>query len=184
MTRTALLCAGGTGGHLFPAMALAQELKARGWRIHLATDPRARRFAADFPADGLHIVESATFKGRNPVALLRTVGRLGMGYAHSRGLLRRLKPNVVVGFGGYPTVPPLLAATHMRIPTVLHEQNAVMGRANRALVRFADLLRMGAIMSKARPFVTLPDWHPGALTDSDGLRARFAPPPEQLSLFG
>lgn len=133
MTNTVLLSAGGTGGHLFPAQALAQELAKRGWKIHLATDPRARRFVADFPADQVHIIKSATFKGKNPISLARTLLRLGLGYIAARRVISKIKPDVVVGFGGYPTVPPLLAAVHKKVPTILHEQNAVMGRANRFL---------------------------------------------------
>lgn len=133
MNKTALLSAGGTGGHLFPAQSLAQELKKRGWKVHLATDHRAKRFLSSFPADSVHIVASATFTGKNPVALARTFFQLFRGYVFSRRLIGKLKPDVVVGFGGYPTVPPLLAANHKGCPTILHEQNAVMGRANRFL---------------------------------------------------
>lgn len=140
---TALLSAGGTGGHLFPAQALAQELDTRGWDVHLATDERARRFADAFPAQTIEIVPSATFGGKNPIALWRTGSRLALGYWKARRLIKRLRPDVAVGFGGYPTVPPLLAASHMDIPTVLHEQNAVMGRANRFLAGRVDALATG-----------------------------------------
>ncbi|MEM8749118.1 MAG: undecaprenyldiphospho-muramoylpentapeptide beta-N-acetylglucosaminyltransferase [Pseudomonadota bacterium] len=140
---TAVLSAGGTGGHLFPAQSLAQELKKRGWKVHLATDPRAQRFVGEFPADSVHIIPSATFAGKSPVALARTGYRLLSGYRKSRQLLKRLKPQVVVGFGGYPTVPPLLAATHLKLPTVLHEQNAVIGRANRFLASRVSAIATG-----------------------------------------
>ncbi|MEL7229117.1 MAG: undecaprenyldiphospho-muramoylpentapeptide beta-N-acetylglucosaminyltransferase [Pseudomonadota bacterium] len=133
MNKTVLLSAGGTGGHLFPAQALAQEMKSRGWTVHLATDPRAKKFLSNFPADGVHIVKSATFGGKSPVALFKTFSRLGLGYLASRKLIGKIKPDAAVGFGGYPTVPPLLAASHAGLPTILHEQNAVMGRANRFL---------------------------------------------------
>ncbi len=142
-TRVALLSAGGTGGHLFPAQALAHELKARGWIVHLATDPRAQQYIDDFPADGVHIVESATFSGKSPAALARTAWRLAMGYVKSWRLIGKLKPDVAVGFGGYPTVPPLLAATHRKIPSVLHEQNAVIGRANRFLGKRVTAIATG-----------------------------------------
>lgn len=131
--RTILLCAGGTGGHLFPAEALAHELAERRWDVHLATDKRADRFAGGFPPDKVHIVRSATIGSRNPVALVRSFWILWQGYRDSLNLLRMLKPAAVVGFGGYPTIPPLFAATGRGIPALIHEQNAVMGRANKAL---------------------------------------------------
>ena len=126
-----LLCAGGTGGHLFPAEALAVALGKRGVTIDLATDRRAAHFA--FPARSVHLIPSATVRGRDPVSLARTAALLTLGTAKAWALVGRLRPAVVVGFGGYPTVPPLLAASLRGVPTVLHEQNGVMGRANRML---------------------------------------------------
>jgi UDP-N-acetylglucosamine--N-acetylmuramyl-(pentapeptide) pyrophosphoryl-undecaprenol N-acetylglucosamine transferase len=123
-----LLAAGGTGGHLFPAEALAIALDKRGVAIELATDHRAAHYK--FPAQALHIIPSATLRGRDPISLARTATLLGWGSAKAWMLLGRVAPKAVVGFGGYPTVPPLLAASWRKIPTVLHEQNGVMGRAN------------------------------------------------------
>ena len=128
-----LLCAGGTGGHLFPAEALAHELKARGWSVHLATDKRTERFSGSFPADAIHTIRSATIGSKNPVAVVRTFWALWTGFRQASVLMQRLKPKAVIGFGGYPTLPPVYAATRRNIPTLIHEQNAVMGRANRAL---------------------------------------------------
>jgi UDP-N-acetylglucosamine--N-acetylmuramyl-(pentapeptide) pyrophosphoryl-undecaprenol N-acetylglucosamine transferase len=128
-----LLAAGGTGGHLFPAEALAAVLARRGIAVDLATDDRAERYGRTFPARHVHLIASATVRGRNPVALAHAAARLGIGTMQALRLLARLRPSAVVGFGGYPTVPPLLAATLRRIPTLIHEQNAVMGRANRFL---------------------------------------------------
>jgi UDP-N-acetylglucosamine--N-acetylmuramyl-(pentapeptide) pyrophosphoryl-undecaprenol N-acetylglucosamine transferase len=125
----ALLAAGGTGGHLFPAQALALELRSRGWRIHLATDTRVEAYGQDFPAEETHLIASATLT-REPIAFARGVLRLGIGFLQARSLMRRLKPNVAVGFGGYPTLPPMLAASRLGVPTVIHDQNAVIGRAN------------------------------------------------------
>jgi UDP-N-acetylglucosamine--N-acetylmuramyl-(pentapeptide) pyrophosphoryl-undecaprenol N-acetylglucosamine transferase len=128
-----LLCAGGTGGHLFPAQAAAVALIKRGARIALATDERVERYSGDFPAESTHIIPSATLRGRSPLAYARTATMLGLGLLKAWSLLGKLKPAAVVGFGGYPTVPPLKAAMLRRIPTLLHEQNSVMGRANRML---------------------------------------------------
>ncbi len=128
-----LLAAGGTGGHLFPAEALAEALARRGVAVDLATDHRAERYGGRFPARAVHIIPSDTVRARNPIALARTALALGRGLLRAYFLLRRIRPAVVVGFGGYPTLPPLGAATVLRIPSIIHEQNAVMGRANRQL---------------------------------------------------
>ncbi|MDO1584497.1 undecaprenyldiphospho-muramoylpentapeptide beta-N-acetylglucosaminyltransferase [Rhizobium oryzicola] len=128
-----MLAAGGTGGHLFPAEALGHELRRRGYSVHLVTDKRAERFAGTFPADEIHVVPSATFASKNPLAVGRSLLTLWTGYRAARRLIARLKPVAVVGFGGYPTIPPMLAATALGVPSVIHEQNAVMGRANKAL---------------------------------------------------
>ena len=130
-TPLVLLAAGGTGGHLFPAEALATALNKRGVTIELATDHRAAHFK--FPASAVHVIPSATVRGRNPISLARTATLLALGTAKTWSLLGRIRPNVVVGFGGYPTIPPIMAASLRGIPTVLHEQNGVMGRANRLL---------------------------------------------------
>src|SRR3984893_6426251 len=116
-----LLAAGGTGGHLFPAEALGVELIRRGYRVRLATDSRALRYGGLFSRDTIDVVPSATV----PAA----------GVAVSLNLMRRLRPAAVVGFGGYPTLPPLLAARLLGVPGIIHEANAVLGRANRFLSR-------------------------------------------------
>jgi UDP-N-acetylglucosamine--N-acetylmuramyl-(pentapeptide) pyrophosphoryl-undecaprenol N-acetylglucosamine transferase len=126
-----LLAAGGTGGHLFPAQALADVLLKRGAVVELATDTRAAHFK--FPARTVHVIPSATLRGRNPFSLARTGALLTLGTAKAWSMLGHVRPAVVVGFGGYPTVPPLMAAAMRGISTVLHEQNGVMGRANRLL---------------------------------------------------
>lgn len=128
-----LLAAGGTGGHVFPAEALAFKLKERGYSVHLVTDSRAERYAGKFPAEEIHVVPSATIGSKNPVAVARSLWTLWSGMRKAKKLIQRLRPVVVVGFGGYPTVPPLLAATRLGVPSMIHEQNAVMGRANKAL---------------------------------------------------
>lgn len=128
-----LVCAGGTGGHLFPAEALSVALAQRGCLVDLVTDERAEKYGRAFPARATHIVESATIGSRNPLALAKTVFTLGRGYLHARKIIRVLKPAAVIGFGGYPTLPPMFAATQLGVPTIIHDQNAVMGRANRQL---------------------------------------------------
>ena len=131
--QTVLVAAGGTGGHLFPAEALAVALQARGVAVELATDERAERYGKSFPARETHIIPSATVRGRDPISLARTLFTLGGGTLKAWRLLGRLKPIAVVGFGGYPTLPPVYAATLRGIPSVIHDANAVMGRANKLL---------------------------------------------------
>ena len=128
-----LIAAGGTGGHLFPAEALAGALSARGILVDLATDERAARYAGQFPARKLHVLPADTVRGRSPMALFRTAIALGTGVGMGLKLMRHLKPAAVIGFGGYPTVPPVMAAALMRRPTLIHEANGVMGRANALL---------------------------------------------------
>ncbi|CAN5210486.1 undecaprenyldiphospho-muramoylpentapeptide beta-N-acetylglucosaminyltransferase [soil metagenome] len=130
--RIALIAAGGTGGHLFPAEALALALARRGWRINLATDHRVESYGHDFPAERVYRISSATLT-RQPVAFAKGVLKLGMGMLEARAMLRVMKPAVAIGFGGYPTIPPMYAAVRARVPTLIHEQNAVLGRANRFL---------------------------------------------------
>ncbi len=128
-----LLAAGGTGGHLFPAEALGVELMKRGLRVRLATDSRALRYSGLFSRDMIDVVPSETVRGRTPWSLAYTGVKLLAGTALAFNLMRKLKPAAVVGFGGYPTLPPLLAARLAGIPSIIHDSNAVLGRANRFL---------------------------------------------------
>jgi len=137
MTGLVLIAAGGTGGHLFPAEALAGALAGRGWRVHLVTDRRAETYGRDFPAEETHFVRSATLT-RSPISAASGLIQLARGFFEARRLVRRLAPDVAVGFGGYPTAPPMLAAALAGVPTVIHEQNAVLGRANRFLASRVD----------------------------------------------
>jgi UDP-N-acetylglucosamine--N-acetylmuramyl-(pentapeptide) pyrophosphoryl-undecaprenol N-acetylglucosamine transferase len=139
---TFALMAGGTGGHLFPAMALAQELRRRGHSIHLITDHRVDSYGGSFPAEAVHVVPAATPSVRNPVVFVLAGLRILRGIAVAWGKLQRIGPDAVVGFGGYPVYPPFVAASLARIPGLLHEQNAVMGRANRALARRARVIAL------------------------------------------
>lgn len=135
-----LLAAGGTGGHLFPAEALGVELIKRGLRVRLVTDTRAQRYSGLFTKDMIDVVPSETVRGRSPLALARTAVMLGTGTLAAFGLMRRLKPAAVVGFGGYPTVPPLVAARLAGVPGIIHDANAVLGRANRLLSSYVKAI--------------------------------------------
>ena len=135
-----MLAAGGTGGHLFPAFALAEELGRRGIPVELATDMRGDRYGTGFPARKVHRIHSATLGGRSPVAVAKTGWTLTRGVREAFGIIGESQPAVIVGFGGYPSFPPLLAGKLRGVPTLLHEQNAVLGRANRMLAKRVDLI--------------------------------------------
>ncbi len=141
--RPILLAAGGTGGHLFPAEALAVELTKRGVPVELITDERALAYAQHFPARALHAAPADTLRGRGAGAYAKLSATLARGVVRSIGIVRQVKPRAVVGFGGYPTFPPLVAAKLLGVPVVLHEQNAVMGRANVKLARLATAIATG-----------------------------------------
>lgn len=133
-SRPILLAAGGSGGHLFPAQALAENLAARGHSLALVTDKRIAGgdWAAQFPGS-VHMLTSGTVTRAGLFAKISGAFRLAKGTFEARSLIASLAPRAVIGFGGYPTVPPLLAASFANIPTMIHEANAVMGRANRFL---------------------------------------------------
>jgi UDP-N-acetylglucosamine--N-acetylmuramyl-(pentapeptide) pyrophosphoryl-undecaprenol N-acetylglucosamine transferase len=138
-----VLAAGGTGGHLFPAEALSHALHARGLRVALITDTRAADYAGSFPAESIHAVPAATPSGRSPLKMLQAALVLAKGAFAARRAIKSLQPALVVGFGGYPTVPPVFAAALMGVPTMVHEQNAVIGRANRFLAGRVKVIATG-----------------------------------------
>jgi UDP-N-acetylglucosamine--N-acetylmuramyl-(pentapeptide) pyrophosphoryl-undecaprenol N-acetylglucosamine transferase len=141
--RAVLIAAGGTGGHLFPAQALAAALARRGVAVDLVTDERALKYGKNFPARALHIAPSASPTRGGLASKARATLILGRGVVVARSLIKRIAPLAVVGFGGYPSVPPLLAASWLGVPTLLHEQNAVIGRANRLLARRVAVIATG-----------------------------------------
>ncbi|MCW2315255.1 UDP-N-acetylglucosamine-N-acetylmuramylpentapeptide N-acetylglucosamine transferase [Rhodoblastus acidophilus] len=138
-----LVAAGGTGGHLFPASALASALAAKGARVRLATDERAMKFTEGFPAEAVHEIDSGTPTGGGFGDKMLALLKLANGVLESFNLCGELKPRAIVAFGGYPTVPPALGANLRGVPLVLHEQNAVIGRANRFLAGRAKVIASG-----------------------------------------
>ena len=135
-----LLAAGGTGGHVFPAEALAAELEARGRRLVLMTDRRGAAFGDVLGRIERHAIAARSPSVRGPVARGLAVLGLARAVVQAARVLRRIRPAAAVGFGGYPSVPPLVASGRLGIPSVLHEQNAVLGRANRMLARRASAI--------------------------------------------
>ena len=142
MSGRIIIAAGGTGGHLYPAEALAHELVARSQSVVLATDDRGARFSDSFGGIDVFTIRSASPTGRGAIGAIAAGATIATGAIQARRLLRRLNASIVVGFGGYPSLPTLLAAPGMGARVVLHEQNAVLGRVNRLMLRKSDLVAL------------------------------------------
>ena len=169
MSALIVIAAGGTGGHFFPAEALAAELLARGHRVALMTDARSGgQNSAVFAQGQRFVIKGAGLAGRGLGQKIKAGMGLVAGVLQAWGILRRLKPDAIVAFGGYPSVAPVLAARllGMQGRVVLHEQNAVLGRANHALSRFAKLVALSFAVTKGLP--------PGAVTRHTGNPVRPA----------
>lgn len=144
MTKLLLIAAGGTGGHMFPAQALAETMLARGWRVKLSTDERGARYAGGFPAEvKIEKVSSATFARGGLIGKVLAPFRIMGGIVGATIRMMGDKPTVVVGFGGYPSIPALSAAWALRCPRMIHEQNGVLGRVNRIFAPRVDKVACG-----------------------------------------
>jgi UDP-N-acetylglucosamine--N-acetylmuramyl-(pentapeptide) pyrophosphoryl-undecaprenol N-acetylglucosamine transferase len=152
-----LLSAGGTGGHMYPAAALSRDLISRGYAVQLVTDVRGAKFKHIFGDIPVHVINAGTL-GAGLAGKVRGMSKLGLGIMQARRLLKRERPALVVGFGGYPSVPAVYAAQQRGIPTVIHEQNAILGRANVFLAPRADRIAL-----------SIP--HVEGISDSDATRA-------------
>jgi len=135
-----VLAAGGTGGHMVPAAALAEELTRRGHRVALISDQRGVRFPGLFDGIQTHVLPAGRFQAKRPQGWPSAVREMLRGRAMARELYRTFKPAAVIGFGGYPAMPALLAAFADKIPTAVHEQNAVLGRVNRLVAGRVDAI--------------------------------------------
>lgn len=139
-----VLAAGGTGGHMFPAQALAEEMLARGWRVKLTTDPRGARYVGGFPeAVEIEVLKSGTFARGGLLAKLLVPFKIGFGTLKAMWTMLWDRPAVVVGFGGYPSIPALAAAVILRRPRMIHEQNGVLGRVNQLFAKWVNVIACG-----------------------------------------
>ncbi|MEM6638200.1 MAG: UDP-N-acetylglucosamine--N-acetylmuramyl-(pentapeptide) pyrophosphoryl-undecaprenol N-acetylglucosamine transferase [Pseudomonadota bacterium] len=154
-----MLAAGGTGGHMFPAQSLAETMLARGWRVHMMTDARGARFTGGFaPQVDIHEVPSATFSRGGVLSKAKVPFTILRGAVAARARMRRDTPDVVVGFGGYPSIPALASAYLLGLPRMIHEQNGVPGRVNRLLAKHVNAFACGVWPTR------LPDGVAGAHT--------------------
>lgn len=178
-----LLSAGGTGGHMFPAIALAQDLRARGYEVHVATDVRTAHYQAHLPDVPFYVLPSGTWRS-GFVARLRDLSALALGVVRAFMLISRLKPKVVIGFGGYPSFPSVYAAQKLGIPTLLHEQNGQMGKANIMLAPHAKVIALSLPLLKNIP----PEWQKKTLVTGNpvrpGIVALFSKPYPALTVDG
>lgn len=149
--RLIVLTAGGTGGHVFPAEALAQALLNEGYRLALITDQRGTHYSGTLGMVETHAVSGQGIAGRGVFGLIKGAAALGLGILQARNILSVLKPAAVVGFGGYASAPAMFAAVQLGIPSVIHEQNAVLGRANRLLAARVNRVCTSFELAKPAP---------------------------------
>lgn len=181
-----VIAAGGTGGHMFPAQALAEEMLARGWRVRLSTDARGARYAGGFPqAVEIARAASATFARGGALAKLAVPLRIAGGVLATLARFVSDRPAVVVGFGGYPSIPALTAAWLLRLPRMIHEQNGVLGRVNRLFAARVDRLACGTWPTRPMPAGAEPvhTGNPvrGAVAEVAG--APYQPPGDEIRLL-
>ncbi|MGZ2258389.1 UDP-N-acetylglucosamine--N-acetylmuramyl-(pentapeptide) pyrophosphoryl-undecaprenol N-acetylglucosamine transferase [Roseobacter sp. A03A-229] len=139
-----MIAAGGTGGHMFPAQALAEAMLHRGWRVKLSTDARGARYTSGFPhSTEISQINSGTFARGNILSKLLVPFQIAGGVVGALWGMMRDRPDVVVGFGGYPTIPALSAAFLMKLPRMIHEQNGILGRVNTAFASRVDAIACG-----------------------------------------
>lgn len=139
-----IIAAGGTGGHMFPAQSLAEEMLSRGWRVKLATDARGARYAGGFPdAVTREVLNSGSFAQGSKLARLLVPFRVLTGAIGAIRAMKKDRPACVIGFGGYPALPAMIGATWLKLPRMIHEQNGVLGRVNQLFAKRVDAVACG-----------------------------------------
>ena len=147
-----LIAAGGTGGHMFPAQALAWEFQKLGWRVVLVTDKRGARFSETFPPEITKFVQnSSSLRFRDPIRIPKAIYLIFASIFQAFWVFMRLKPKVVIGFGGYPSFAAILIAKVLNVKSILHEQNAVLGRVNRIFSKSVGAVACSFWPTKAPP---------------------------------
>ncbi|MEM8754065.1 MAG: glycosyltransferase, partial [Pseudomonadota bacterium] len=186
-----VIAAGGTGGHMFPAQALAEEMMSRGWRVKLSSDARGLRYAGGFPdAVPRRALSAATFARGGVAAKLAAPFEIGWGVVEAIRWFAHDRPAAVAGFGGYPALPALAAAIYLGLPRLIHEQNGVLGRVNRLFAARVDALACGVFPPTNAPAgATLVDMgNPIRAAARAAMGAEYAPPsadgPLDVLIFG
>ena len=146
-----VLAAGGTGGHVFPAEAVAQELLAQNYRLALITDQRGERYGGTLSLIDKHFIRAGALAGHGLFGKTKSAIALLIGTVQAYRLMKRLKPAVVVGFGGYAAAPTVAAAIMAHVPTVIHEQNAILGWANRKLASLVSRVCISYDLARPAP---------------------------------
>ena len=140
MTGSIMLAAGGTGGHVLPAQVLAKELDRRGRSVDIITDLRGKDYAMRFPGQTIHCITAETPTGKGSIRKIAATALIAQGTLQAHRLIRKISPAAIVGFGGYTTLPTMLAAITLSVPRMLHEQNSVLGRVNRLIAARVDVI--------------------------------------------
>lgn len=181
----ALLAAGGTGGHMFPAQSLAEILKSEGWDVALMTDARGQKHSGKIPADPILEVQAASISPRKPVQAFKGALKLAKGVKQAKAFIRDWRPDIVVGFGGYPTFPAMRAAQSLGLPTILHEQNAVLGRVNRVFAAKANYVVSGfEVLEKVSSEAEVKNYgNPVRLQIAEAIPAKYIPPTDVINLL-
>ena len=151
MTGSIMLAAGGTGGHVLPAQVLAKELDRRGRSVMIITDFRGEDYANRFPDQTIHCITAETLGGKGFIGKIVAAALIAQGTLQARRLIRKISPATIVGFGGYATLPAMLAAITLSVPRMLHEQNAVFGRVNRLIAARVDAIATSFPITKSLP---------------------------------
>lgn len=146
-----MLAAGGTGGHVFPAQVLAKELGRRGRTVDIVTDHRGEDYADCFPGQSIHCIAAETVSGRRCIGKLVATTLIAQGTLQARRLIQKISPAAIVGFGGYTSLPTMVAAITLSVPRMLHEQNAVLGRVNRLIAARVDAIATSFPATKLLP---------------------------------